>query len=96
MAVLETTDPEMLNRGFLTFDIAMKRLTDESRVAIEAYERDRQDAAAQRQAVEVRARQYARLRRDELIDQYDASYELQEEAFARSSSGCSRGRTPIT
>ena len=34
--VLETTDPEMLNRGFLTFDIAMKRLTDESRVAIEA------------------------------------------------------------
>jgi hypothetical protein len=82
VAVLETTDPELLNRGFLTFDFAMKRLTDESRVAIEAYERDRQDAAAQRQAVEVRARQYARLRRDELIEQYESSYELQEEAFA--------------
>jgi hypothetical protein len=82
VAVLETTDPELLNRGFLTFDFAMKRLTDESRVAIEAYERDREEAAAQRQAVAVRARQYARLRRDELIEQYEASYELQEEAFA--------------
>jgi hypothetical protein len=82
VAVLETTDPEHFNRGFFTFEIAMKRLTDESRVAIEAYERDRQDAAAQRQAVEARAKQYARLRRDELIEQYEASYELQEEAFA--------------
>jgi hypothetical protein len=82
VAVLETTDPEMLNRGFMTFDIAMRRLTDESRVAIEAYERDRQDAAAQRRAVAVRAKQYARLRRDELVEQYEASYELQEEAFA--------------
>ena len=35
-----------------------------------------------RRAVTVRARQYARLRRDELIEQYEASYELQEEAFA--------------
>ena len=82
VAVLETTDPEFFNRGFLTFDFAMQRLTDESRVAIEAYERDRQEAAAQRQAVAVRARQYARLRRDEMIEQYEASYELQEEAFA--------------
>ena len=78
VAVLETTDPEFFNRGFLTFDFAMERLTDESRVAIEAYERDRQEAAAQRQAVAVRARQYARLRRDEMIEQYEASYELQE------------------
>lgn len=81
-AVLETTDPEWLNRGFLTFEIAMQRLTDETRVAIEAYEADRQEAAAQRQAVEVRARQYARLRRDELIEQYEGSYALQDEAFA--------------
>ena len=75
-------DPEMFNRGFLTFEIGMRRLTDESRVAIEAYDADRQEAAAQRLAVEVRANQYARLRRDELIEQYEGSYELQEEAFA--------------
>jgi hypothetical protein len=82
VAVLETTDPETFNRGFLTFEIGMRRLTDESRVAIEAYDADRQEAAAQRLAVEVRANQYARLRRDELIEQYEGSYELQEEAFA--------------
>ncbi len=83
IAVLETGDPELLNRGFLTFDIAMKRMTDDGRAALEAYDADKKEAAAQRQAVEVRANQYARMRRDELIEQYESSYELQEEAFAQ-------------
>lgn len=80
--VFETTDPEMLNRGFIVATIAMRSLTDEARAALAAYELDRQEAAAQRQAVQVRARQYARMRRDELIEQYEGSLQLQEEAFA--------------
>jgi hypothetical protein len=82
VAVLETTDPEWLNKGFLTFKIVMRRLTAESRAALENYERDKQEAAAQRRAVAVRARQYARLRRDELIEQYEDAIVLQEEAFS--------------
>jgi hypothetical protein len=82
VAVLETTDPEWLNRGFLTFKIVMRRLTAEARAALENYERDKQEAAAQRRSVAVRARQYARLRRDELIEQYEDTIALQEEAFS--------------
>ncbi|MBL8324041.1 MAG: hypothetical protein JNJ89_03685 [Rubrivivax sp.] len=80
--VFETTDPELLNRGFIVITVAMERLTEAARAAIANYEAERQEAAAQRQAVEVRANQYARLRRDELIEQYEGSIELQEEAFS--------------
>jgi hypothetical protein len=78
----ETTDKEFLNHGFIVIEAAMKRLTEESRAAVAAYDLDRQEAAAQRLAVEVRANQYARLRRDELIEQYEDSLELQEEGFS--------------
>jgi hypothetical protein len=81
-AVFSTTDTEILNRGFITIDIVMKRLTEDSRAAIAAFDLDHQEAAAQRRAVEVRAKQYARLRRDELIEQYEGSLELREEAFS--------------
>ena len=80
--VFETTDPEMLNRGFIMINVAVRRLTEAARAAIADFEADRQEAANQRQAVEVRANQYARLRRDELIEQYEDSLELQEEAFS--------------
>jgi hypothetical protein len=44
----------VFNRGFIVIDIVMKRLTEACRAAIAAYELDRQEAAAQRRAVEVR------------------------------------------
>lgn len=80
--VFETTDPETLNRGFIVITVAMRRLTEAARAAIANYEAERQEATAQRLAAEVRANQYARLRRDELIEQYEGSIELQEEAFS--------------
>ena len=94
VAVLETTDPEWLNRGFLTFKIVMRRLTEETRVALDNYEREKQEAAAQRRSVIVRARQYARLRRDELIEQYESNIALQEEAFSRLTQQVFQGSPP--
>jgi hypothetical protein len=93
-AVLETTDPEWLNRGFLTFDIVMRTLTEASRAALMAYELDREEAAAQRRAVLVRADQYARMRRDELIEHYSSSLDLQEEAFSHLIQQVFRGGNP--
>ncbi len=94
VAVLETTDPEWLNKGFLTFKIVMRRLTEETRVALDNYDREKQEAAAQRRAVIVRARQYARLRRDELIEQYESNTALREEAFSRLTQQVFQGSAP--
>lgn len=82
-AVLETTDPEYLNKGFLTFTIVMRQLTLESRAALANFDHENKEAAAQRLAVAVRARQFGRLRRDELIEQYENNTSLQDEAFGR-------------
>ena len=80
-AVLTTTDPEYFNRGFVTFKFGLKNLSEESRVALENYANERLEAEAQRQAVAARANQYARLRRDELIESYNTNLNLFEEAY---------------
>ncbi len=81
VAVLETTDPEFFNRGFFTFRFAMRRLSDASKAALRVYANDQEVAAAEKRAVESRARQYAKLKQDELIQKYSNQLNLREEAF---------------
>ena len=96
VAVLETTDPEMLNRGFLTFDIAMKRLTDESRVAIEhtsATGRTQPPSVKRSRCVRGSTRGCAGMNSSISTTRPTSSRRRRSRCW---SSGCSRGRTPIT
>lgn len=81
VAVLETTDPEFFNRGFFTFRFVMSRMTEASKAALRVYANDQEVAAAEKRAVESRARQYAKLKQDELIQKYTNRLNLREEAF---------------
>ncbi|WP_439182719.1 hypothetical protein [Carboxylicivirga taeanensis] len=81
VAVLETTDPEYFNRGFFTFRFVMKRLTEASKAALRVYASDQAVAEAERRAVRSRARQYAKLKEDELIQQFEDRLKLEEEVF---------------
>ena len=82
-ALLTTNDPELLNKGFFTYTFALKRLTERSLAELRAYEAENRAAEAERRAVQSRARQYAKLQREELIQKYSDSLNLREEAFAR-------------
>ncbi len=64
---LETTDPEYFNRGFITIALYFKKLTEESKSALSAYERQRETSNLERRSVNVRARQLADLKKQELI-----------------------------
>ncbi|BDD05618.1 hypothetical protein [Aureibacter tunicatorum] len=80
-AVLETTDPEYFNRGFFVFKFSMRRMTENSKAELKEYANQKQAAEAERRAVHSRANQYARLKRQELIQRYENGLDLQEEAF---------------
>lgn len=80
-AVLETTDPEWANAGFFTFGFILRRLSERSRAELRAYEAEKETAVAEQGAVNSRAKQYAKLRKDELITYYENSLDLREEAF---------------
>lgn len=81
-AKLTTTDPEHWNRGFLVITIALRKLTAESVSALDQYQRNFEEAENRRRAVVVQARQYARMRRRELIDRYAREYDLKETVFS--------------
>ncbi len=81
-AVLATTDPEYLNKGFLNLTFEVRKLTEQSKTALEQYYRDFEETENRRRAIEVQARQYARMRRNELIEKYANEYNLQETLFA--------------
>lgn len=80
-AVLETTDPEFFNRSFLTIKVPICSYTAETAAALQAYENALQEHTMKAQAVNARASQYARLKRDELIEKYQSEFELKKEAF---------------
>lgn len=80
-AVLETTDPELLNKGFFVFEFQMRRLSDRCRAELRAYASEQASAELERRAVFSRARQYGELRKDELIARYAQNLDLREEAF---------------
>ncbi len=80
-AILETTDPEYLNRSFVTIYVPIKTYTDEAIAALAAYEQSLVDQTFKEEAVRSRAAQYARLKRDELIDRYENDFSLQKEAY---------------
>lgn len=80
-AVLETTDPEYFNKGFLVLQLVMRRLSEQSRADLRAYAAEQASVEAERRAVFSRARQYAKLKKEELITQYQNSIDLREEAF---------------
>jgi len=80
-AVLETTDPEYFNKGFLVLQLVMRRLSEQSRADLRAYAAEQSSVEAERSAVFSRARQYAKLRREELITKYQGSIDLREEAY---------------
>lgn len=81
-AVLATTDPEYWNKGFLTITFEVRQLTEQSKTALEQYHRDFEETENRRRAIEVQARQYARMRRNELIEKYTNEYDLRETLFA--------------
>lgn len=80
--VLATTDPEYWNKGFLTLTFELKQLTEQSKTAQERYNRDNEETKNRRDAIEVQARQYARMRRNELIEKYTNEYDMHETLFA--------------
>lgn len=80
-AVLETTDPEWLNRSFITIKVPICSYTDETVSALQAYENAKQEHTMKLQAVNARASQYARLKQDELIEKYQNEFEIKKEAF---------------
>ena len=65
---LETTDPELLNRGFITVSVFFEKLTEESKAQLSAYEQQRETSRLERRSVRVRARQLAELKKQELIN----------------------------
>ncbi|MFB9058040.1 hypothetical protein ACFFU9_14945 [Mariniflexile ostreae] len=81
VAVLETTDPETFNKGFFTFRFVVRRMTEASKAALRVYANDQAVTAAEKRAIESRARQYAKLKQEELIQKYTNRLNLREEAF---------------
>ncbi|MGB6231735.1 MAG: hypothetical protein WBF53_16585 [Litorimonas sp.] len=81
-ACLETTDPEYWNKGFMKYTIALRRPTAESVAALARWEADKKEAAAEREAVAVRAKQYGELKQREFIARFEDSLELRKEVFA--------------
>ncbi|WP_297694911.1 hypothetical protein [uncultured Eudoraea sp.] len=65
---LETTDPEYWNKGFITISLYFEKLTEESKSALSAYERQIDTSRFERRSVKVRARQLADLKKQELIE----------------------------
>lgn len=80
-AVLETYDPELLNRSFITINVPLKTYTDETQAAMQAYENALTEQTQRTAAIQARAAQYARMKRDELIESYQESIALKKEAF---------------
>jgi hypothetical protein len=80
-AVLETHDPEYFNRSFVTITVPIKTYSDETVAALARYEQDLQEQDFKEEAVRSRAAQYARLKRDELIERYEGQIALRTEAF---------------
>lgn len=80
--LMTTTDPELLNLGFLTITIGMRKQSAESVEASRQYQLTQQEVENERQAVETRALQYARMRRTELIEKYDNEFDLRETVFS--------------
>jgi hypothetical protein len=79
--VLETHDPEYLNVSWLGVTVPIRSYTDETRAALAAFEQAKQEHDLKLQAVQSRATQFGRLKRDELIDQYERTMDLRREAF---------------
>jgi hypothetical protein len=72
----------------------MRRLSEASRAELRAYAAEQASAEAERRAVYSRARQYAKLRRDELIAYYGNSLDLREEAFTALITNVFQGLNP--
>lgn len=80
--VLTTTDPESWNRGFIRLEFGMMRLDEQTRVALEEYAQRQTETEMQRRAVIVQTKQYARMRRAELIERYENEYDVQSVVFS--------------
>lgn len=80
-AVLETNDPEAWNVSFITIKVPILSYTAETAAALAEYEQEVQERDLKLQVIYSRADQYARLKRDELIEQYERVIGVEKEAF---------------
>ena len=81
LAVLETTDPEALNRSFVTISVPVITYTEETVAALAQYQNQLKEKDLKEQVIRSRATQYAVMKRDELIAEWEESYKVQQEAF---------------
>lgn len=64
-----------------SFYLPFRKLDESTRLAFKEYAVNQQETRQQRGAIKSKARQYAHLRKEELIDRYANEYDLKEEVF---------------
>jgi hypothetical protein len=79
--ILETHDPEYFNVSWLVVTVPIRSYTDESETALANYEQALVEKDMKVQAIASRAVQFARMKRDELIEKYQRELNFPREAF---------------
>jgi hypothetical protein len=79
--VLETHDPEMLNISWLCVSMPLRSYSAATVAALAKFEAAKLEKDLKLKAVYSRARQYAKMKADELVDQYSSTIDVRREAF---------------